>query len=257
MRRLAPLLFVAGLVVVLLQIITCIGIFLGAAMIRGCDTNDTCDMSKGLFCQYKTERTTSVASEMGDEAERGACRFCGGGATYMPPLPLQETADGETLNWAYAADYAGFNATLVAEVCQSPDRSRTETNWCDACVGAVTGTVDDFVQCDLWTQNIRAMSLQDWMALLLCMLLIALSCMSEIKDVRLCKICLDRADPGKMWRFAFNFLSFLRVWILLPCLIMAICNAVMMRGADAMSIALNSVGMCAIRAFMLFAFARS
>ena len=129
-------------------------------------------------------------------------------------MPSQVNASTlEARNWAYAdikqdLTYVGFNDTLVHEVCSSPARSRTQTNWCDACVGprkegthlwcacvcrgladcycsllAVTGTVDDFIQNDMWTENIRAMGSCDWMALFLCMVLIGLSCLSEMKDV--------------------------------------------------------------------------
>jgi hypothetical protein len=141
-----------------------------------CASNDQCE--QGRYC--------SVGG-------RGRCHYCGSDV----PLPQQtDPATGGTLNWAEAENNAGFNATLVAETCADPaDRRGTQgdgvewtfpreavQSWCERCVFN-DGRVDELTNIQFAQANIAAMGPFDWVALVLCSVVVALTIGGELKVI--------------------------------------------------------------------------
>lgn len=152
---------VASALIVLGQSMVVVGVFTGTVL-PSCARSDQCDR-KGTFCSV----------DVG-----GRCWYCGSDA----PLPAQaDRATGGRLNEVHALDYAGFNTTLVTEVCASPVEQRVTNgvgdevirpdtfvqSWCDACVHAIDGHVDDLSIPILIQANVAAMGLFDWVTLVL------------------------------------------------------------------------------------------
>jgi hypothetical protein len=157
------------------QSMVAVGVFIGTEL-PACSSSDQCGQ-KGTYCDDRNDGA-------------GACTFCGSAA----PLPEQtDPRTGGTLNYAQAPDYAGFNLTLVAEVCADttggPETvsihglpvSRALTSWCEACVHAVDGQVDDLTTERLAQANVAAMGVFDWIALVLATVVVALTIGGELK----------------------------------------------------------------------------
>ena len=83
----------------------------------------------------------------------------------------------------------------------------------------------------------------DWLTLLLCSVVMATAVMAELRDIELCLVALDRADPPLPagWRLALRGLSIVRRYTFLPMLIMAVPAVVVAQGGDALSICFNTV----------------
>jgi hypothetical protein len=118
------------------------------------------------------------------------CGYCG--SNNFVPMPAQiDPATGGTLNDGHAVDFAGFNLTLVAEVCADPSLGTDPgmpqwggalqvVSWCESCVRN-DGTVDPLTGNSLIAGNIAAMGPFDWGALLFATLIAALAVMGELK----------------------------------------------------------------------------
>ena len=142
-----------------------------------CASSDQCSQ-KGTYCQ------------VGDV---GRCNHCGQRA----PLPVQtDPTTGGKLNDAFAADYVGFNTTLVVDICADPtDRlgkanglgerfvwsKATVQSWCEACVHAIDGQVDDLTVASQSQANANAKGPFDWVALILATVVVSLTIAGELK----------------------------------------------------------------------------
>jgi hypothetical protein len=163
--------FLAGLAIVGLQSAVAVGVVMGTVS-PSCISSDQC--AAGTFCAV-------------GGAQR--CWYCGENA----PLPAQiDPATGGTLNDAYATNFASYNLTGVAEVCADPSLSVMQvslgthqdtadaTSWCEACVRN-DGTVDPLTPTAHIADNVAAMGLFDWAALLFATLVAALAVVGELK----------------------------------------------------------------------------
>jgi hypothetical protein len=168
---------VLSALMVLMQCMVAAGVLAGTAQ-PACASSDQC-AQKGTYC-----RVGGI----------DRCGYCGENA----PLPLQtDPATGGTLNNAEAPDYAGFNLTLVAEVCAAPtDRVGLNENgleiaftraavvsWCETCVFN-DGRVDELTGSSLTQANVAAMGPFDWVALVFATVVVALTINGELKVSR-------------------------------------------------------------------------
>jgi hypothetical protein len=99
-------------------------------------------------------------------------------------------------------DYAGFNTTLAAQVCAEPtsgvgvDGAGNEfeftlaavKTWCEACVHAIDGQVDDLTAVRLAQANVAAMGPFDWVCLVLATVVVALTIGGELKVSPICAV---------------------------------------------------------------------
>eukprot|EP01047_Picozoa_sp_COSAG01_P015683 COSAG01_NODE_789_length_13572_cov_322.875158_2_plen_313_part_00 len=175
MRRAGSL--VLSALMVLMQCMAVMGVLWGTIN-PACASSDQC-AQKGMYCKV---------------GRVNRCEYCGGGA---PLLRQTDPATGGTLNWAPAPDYAGFNLTLVAEVCAAPtDRLGTDGfgaevpfprasvfSWCETCVFN-DGQVDELTGHSLAQANVAAMGPFDWVALVFATVVVALTINGELKVSR-------------------------------------------------------------------------
>ena len=217
MRKRAPRMYAAGLVMILLQICALMAIVAGT-MWRTCLSNDMCPR-KGTFCNNGRDR----------------CLFCGIDSPWNreiiecpePPTSCHESG-------CYRGCLAPYNTSAVAELCAKPrpvekwikivDRSSTEYNsadkgglsgpglkvevpcdefshagceldgvvpletvvaWCGAClVNGFTGEADTLTNTDSIVENVVAMGLMDWVTLVLAGYVVSLTAIGEVRDVR-------------------------------------------------------------------------
>jgi hypothetical protein len=217
----------AGFAMVLGQCAVAAGLFIGTRR-PSCESSDQC-AQKGTWC----------AVGDGDR-----CQFCGN----LVPLPLQtDRATGGTLNQPEYEDFAGFNATLVEEVCADPtdydgrpDWATSATfpklvkSWCETCVSPIDIRVDPLTIDSLLAANVAAMGSFDWVALVLATFIVALTVVGELKDIELVSLAIrhagEKLSPGM--RFALTLLGGIRRWVFLPTLVMAVPLLVMFKGGE-------------------------
>ena len=164
---------VLSALMVLMQCMVAMGVALGTAF-PACASSDQC-AEKGTWCEV---------------GGIDRCVYCGDA-----PLPPQaDPATGGTLNWADAPDYAGFNLTLVAEVCAAPtDRLGMDglgseisfpragvVSYCETCVFN-DGQVDELTAASLTQANVAVMGPFDWFALVFATVVVALTTNGELK----------------------------------------------------------------------------
>ena len=166
---------------VLMQCMVAVGVYTGTAA-PACASSDQC-AQKGTYCTVGMD---------------DRCQYCGNDV----PLPEQtDPATGGTLNWADAPDYAGFNLTLVAEVCAAPtdsvwgpDYRATVVSWCETCVFN-DGRVDELTFFSLAQANVAAMGPFDWVALVFATVVVALTINGELKVRAESELPQQRASP--------------------------------------------------------------
>ena len=136
-------------------------------------------------------------------------------------------------------------------MCRTPGDGHPDTpdlaavdRWCDACVHPVTGTVDvTLFYEDTVPNNAAAMVTFDWLVLLLTAIVAAMTVVAELRDITLCLLALDRADPPVPagWRVALRTLAVVRRCTFLPLLVLMIPLVVVFKSGDALSICFNTV----------------
>lgn len=250
---------VGSALIVVVQLVVLMGILIGS-FIPSCTDNAHCP--DGKFCSRSEDATT------------GVCDFCGG----ANPLPRQEL-DGpcrfapspyggewsvkdtecSMLNNAMDPNFAGFNRTLVADMCASPTERvglngkgqlqpysrRSVISWCEACVHPIDGVVNPTTAESEPTNNVYAMNQLDWVALMLASSIVGLSAVGELKDICLCQLAIERAGEtiGCGWRLALTLILSVRRWLFLPWLSCATLMLVINRGGDALSVCFNTLAL--------------
>jgi hypothetical protein len=163
-----------SMLIVACQCMVTVGVWVGTIN-KSCHTSDDCK-TKGMFCMLGwTDR----------------CHPCGG----TTPLPWQtDPATGGTLNWILAADYVGFNTSMITEVCADPtERPGTDdygseirfaaagvASWCETCVHN-DGQVHEVSTQSRAKSITDAMGPFDWIALILSSVVVALTVAAELK----------------------------------------------------------------------------
>eukprot|EP01052_Picozoa_sp_SAG31_P029800 SAG31_NODE_2997_length_4803_cov_4.274872_1_plen_524_part_00 len=91
--------------------------------------------------------------------------------------------------------------------------------------------------------SVNAMTLPDWLALLLCSFVVGLTVVGEIKDTALCAMSAERniEELSKFWQVALWSLETLRSQFFLQPLMGAIPVVVLTEGGSAMSICFNTI----------------
>jgi hypothetical protein len=178
-----------------------------------CESSDGCPQ-RGTYCHV---------------GESDSCWYCGSST----PLPTEtDTATGGTMNKADAERHGlprvvGFNATLVTEACSDPlafslngcAGPASIASWCETCVAAEWHTARDLHGAELITvgvdtetaeshraANVSSMGSVDWAALIFASLIVALTVVGEIKDIKLVTLAIRHAGDklSSRWRFALT-----------------------------------------------------
>jgi hypothetical protein len=162
--------FLVSVLMVLGQSMVAAGVVAGTGN-PSCASSDQCER-KGMFC--------GVGVGGSDR-----CLYCGNS---VPLSPQTDPATGGTLNDARATDHVGFNTTQVAEICAGANPSNPIFNtragvdsWCQTCVHAIDGRVDELTATILAQANVSAMGPFDWVALVLASVVVALQIGGELK----------------------------------------------------------------------------
>jgi hypothetical protein len=174
MKGRAPLLLLGGVVLVLLQIYTAMGLSINT-VIPSCASNAQCEDSS--YCALPT---------------RKRCDFCG---RFVPLLVQTDPITGDALNHPESQlGFGGYNLTLVSEVCVAPEQARlgTQANgkevpweagrvaaWCEACV-MTDGQVHTMTQTQRIADNVHAMGSMDWVALTFATVIVACKVAGEV-----------------------------------------------------------------------------
>ena len=253
---------VGGFAMVLLQCAACLALFLGMVL-PSCMTNDQCGTA-GTFCGVRkhcdecgggggSATTTGVESGMPlqvDPATGLASNTGHDPGNFMQLLPAG-AADwsGEfntTAAFAWCAGelvcgYEWGGADLLCRTANSTDPAAV-IRWCDACVHPTHVDATMFYE-DITVNNVRAMGTFDSLTLLLASAVTATAMVGEFRDIELCLVALDRADPPLPvgWRLALRGLAIVRRYTFLPLLTCAVPTVVVFQGGDALSICFNTV----------------
>jgi hypothetical protein len=193
MRVNAPYLFIAGCIMVFMQLSTVFGIIFGAEL-PSCETNSQC--TEGAYCRLgMTNRcefcdstplrrqvdpvTSKVLNDRSDPnflgraegARAGYERWNGYNSTYALELCAMDPEVARTAYGGVATDHEGNKFTAAAIVA-----------WCDGCIHPTTGTVDGMNS--IWHSHasIESMDFLDWMALCFCVFVVSLKLVAELKE---------------------------------------------------------------------------
>jgi hypothetical protein len=276
-RELSPQ---VGAVTVFLQQMTLVAVIIGT-LARSCVKADHCQLGKYCrhgaeraaaekwhVETYGTEYDVQ-GDHIGGDGVAGRCEYC---ASTPNPLETQVDADGNIYNDRNEDAYVGFNMSYVSEQCANPsngysfygdeisaknnfgaDRVKMDAlqlrwsafrqeEWCNACYDEVTDEVFDYTNNDIFLDNVNAMLWSDWLAFTLCVALVALSIVGELKDIELCQKQLrDQRDKVIGWRKALVFLAYVRKWSFLPGLQLTVPALIVTEGGGALSTCLNTV----------------
>lgn len=120
-------------------------------------------------------------------------------------------------------------------------------NWCNACVHAETGSVNNILLSVLVNKNLAAIGRADWPALVFTAFVVGLAVAAEMKDTVLCVLaCRKEATGAKLglfWRVALQTTFLARRWIFLPALVYLPGALTLIKGGDALSVCFNTVAL--------------
>ena len=265
MNQRAPLLLCGSIFMVLLQCFCVAGVAVGL-VVPSCSSSYQCP--EGMYCWI------SAGDTRGDEAYLdGRCQYCGS----VVPLPFQiegacifddkglrtledPTGSCTTLNWwGDTQNFAGYNGTLVAEVCADPTEcsgieglgkptffsAPQVATWCARCVHPLDYTVDPLISKTRIKDNVDRMGKGDWMALVFATFIVAFNVVGELKDIELCNIAMIQAGENLSARmsFALRLLGGVRRWTFLTILVTLVPMMVVLEGGDALSVCFNTVAL--------------
>jgi hypothetical protein len=237
-----PRLCAVSCMIVFFQMLSLIAIYWSIAL-RTCASNDMCH--RGSFCDMGGPPCAETGACTSADAS-ARCRFCGGGSSYDTPVPFQTNeTSGQTYNNALDVNYAGFNGTAVHELCAARDPTPMVDQWCTACVHPLTGEVDDNNLNSHARGTVSAMNMLDWFTLTLAGAMIGMASNSELKDIRLCTLAIEKAEKelDRAWKVGFALLFATRRWLFLPGLVYTSAVMVVYQGGDALSICVNTIAL--------------
>ena len=137
-------------------------------------------------------------------------------------------------------------------------------NWCKACVNwQADDVVKTTTEYDIREHHVWAMGKNDWIALILCSVLVGLGIGREVHNNHLCELAL-RAQSGErlaptdvrrgvregdlrslpnLHQLPLLYLTAVRRYVFLPALVSTVAFLVVMKGGDALSVCFNTVAM--------------
>jgi hypothetical protein len=264
MKGKARLMLLAGLVLIVFQVLTAMGVLVGVIM-PACKTSKQCGQA-GMFCAPKQQR----------------CEFCGQNGPLMStntntntdvvglvdcPWGAEETLSGRVDNLPDKCLSPG-NKTLVRALCAGSENweemlamlaeggyptdkqgwmgtaitPKFIESWCETCVNAVDWKADTFMSMDLVYDSVDAMGALDWTTLVFASYVVGLTIIGELKDLVLCQIAIERlGDKLGQWRHAIVICIFLRRSFFLPIRLGTVASLVDFRGGDSLSVCFNTV----------------
>jgi hypothetical protein len=258
MKGKARLMLFSGLILIIFQVFTAMGVFIGVLM-PACKTSKQCGQA-GMFCASDWQR----------------CHYCGlnGPLAFKVdvldkylidcPWAAKETLSGRVENEENRCLPPG-NKTLVRALCTGSENWKEllaqggypndrqawmETaltpefieSWCESCVTAVDWKADMFTTIDLMFDSVDAMGPLDWITLVFASYVVGLTIIGELKDMLLCEIAIKRlGDKLGPWRHAINIGIFLRRAAFLPIMLGTVGVIVQIRGGDSLSVCFNTV----------------
>jgi hypothetical protein len=251
-----------GFAMVLLQCVACTAVIFGMIS-PSCVTNDQCETA-GTFCgksmacfscgegihtgggpPRQIDLATGLAYNRGFDPGNSPKRLPPGAVDWSGGFNTTAAVAwcaGETV---CGYDYDDYTVCLTADSTDATDAApAAQVRWCDACVHPVSGTVDaTMIIEDVTVNNVAAMNPFNWLLLLLASVVLATSVVAELRDIKLCLLALDRADPPLPagWRVALRGLAIARRYTFLPTLVMAVPAVVVLQGSDTLSICFNTV----------------
>jgi hypothetical protein len=143
--------------------------------------------------------------------------------------------------YEFTSRSAGTGANLLCRTANSSNPA-VVVRWCDACLHPTHVDATVFFE-DITVNTVGAMGPFDDLTLLLASAVTATAVVAEIRDIELCLVALDRADPPLPagWRLSLRGLAVVRRYTFLPLLIAAVPTVVVFQGGDALSICFNTV----------------
>jgi hypothetical protein len=255
MKGKARLMLLAGLVLIAVQVLTACGVLIGV-MIPACKISKQCEQA-GMFCAPDLQR----------------CSFCGmhGPLVFLNqdnlvdcPWAAEETCSGRAEGRRDKCLMPG-NTTLVRGLCSGSENWKELLaeggypndkqamagaaitpafikSWCESCVAAVDWEADMYTTMDMIYDNVDAMGIFDWTALLFTSYIVGLTVIGELKDMMLCKIAIERlGDKLGPWRYPIVVGIFLRRTFFLPLMLGTVGVLVVFRGGDSLSVCFNTV----------------
>jgi hypothetical protein len=257
---------VLGIVMVLLQCIACVAVFQSMDM-PSCRTNDQCGTG-GTYCNGKVCNTcdrdpgglgyNSIPVDPDTGLAFNTPFDPGSSKEYLPPGAVDWSGGyNSTTLTAFCAgeEVCGYQWMQPITSCHTVDsKSHALKNWCDACGGdghpvvgtdgkVGTGRVDTTGNLSIMADNVNAMGTVGWLVLLLCSTVMAMSVVAELRDIELCLLALDRADPPLPagWWISLRGLAIVRRYTFLPAMVVSVPMVVLNQGGDALSICFNTV----------------
>jgi hypothetical protein len=266
----ARLMLFAGLLLIVFQVLTAVGIFVGVVT-PSCKTSKQCGQV-GMFCV----------------PEGRGCQYCGLHGPLLPladpnaisnhgpynpneparvldcPWAAEETLGGRVENYPDKCLPPG-NKTLLHALCTqsanwkellaeggySNDKHPwTGTaispafikSWCESCVTTVDWEADMFTTIDLIFDSVDAMGPLDWTALVFASYIVGQTIVGELKDMLLCQIAIERlGDKLGPWRHPIIIGIFMRRTLFLPVMLGTVAMLVVFRGGDSLSVCFNTV----------------
>eukprot|EP01051_Picozoa_sp_SAG22_P004034 SAG22_NODE_207_length_15278_cov_4.056855_11_plen_84_part_00 len=78
------------------------------------------------------------------------------------------------------------------------------------------------------------MQFYDWIALVLSLFVVATAVVADLRDIELCAIAVDRAQPPvpKMWKMLLKIQGLIQRYVFLPTLVMTVAILVTFGGGD-------------------------
>ena len=125
----------------------------------------------------------------------------------------------------------------------SPGYEAFVNAWCHICVDRATGDVNGLTGWLLPANHVNAMSLADWLAYVLCSLVVSLTLVGELKDITLVSMAIEDAGDAlpKKWRRALTVMNGVRKWVFLPGLMITVIGLVVFTGGLASNVCNSTV----------------
>lgn len=223
----APLFFAAGFLMVLGQCLCTASLIMGTSRLA-CASTDHCN--PGQWCRV---------------GERNRCNYCGDYAGLAGFINETTTADrcSDEGAEAWIAEFDAIRRQNPEEFFDQnadklPELGPLLEEWCNTCVHAVNGHVNNMTQGQATALSIAAMGAPDIMVFILTSYIVALTIVGELRDIHLVTLRFARAETAVSmpWQILFGILNAMRRYMFAPGLVVVIGMLVAYEGGDALSL---------------------